>query len=95
VGVFHRTGIGRLIDRTRLEQLVQLRDLLGVLLGRRPVRSITERPSSMRRWRAWSACCSSNKAPASCSTSRRLLRRRFGGQPAQHLGDEPLVLGLP
>ena len=25
----------------------------------------------MSRWRAWSACCSSNKAPASCSTSRR------------------------
>ena len=25
----------------------------------------------MRRWRAWSACCSSNSAPASCSTSRR------------------------
>ena len=25
----------------------------------------------MSRWRAWSACCSSNSAPASCSTSRR------------------------
>ena len=36
VRVFHRTGVGRLIDRARLEQLVQLRDLGRVLLGRRP-----------------------------------------------------------
>ena len=55
---------------------------------------MTERPSSRRRWRAWSACCSSNSAPASCSTSRRCSRRRFGGEPAQRLGDEPLALGL-
>jgi hypothetical protein len=32
---------------------------------------MTERPSSMSRWRPWSACCSSYSAPASCSTSRR------------------------
>ena len=36
VRVFHRTGVGRLIDRARCEQLVQLLDLGRVLLGRRP-----------------------------------------------------------
>jgi hypothetical protein len=36
VGVFHGTGIGSLVDGARLEQLVQLRDLGRVLLGRRP-----------------------------------------------------------
>jgi hypothetical protein len=36
VRLFRRTGVGRQINRARLEQLVQLRDLGRVLLGRRP-----------------------------------------------------------
>ena len=36
IRVFHRTGVGREIDRARCQQLVQLRDLGRVLFGRRP-----------------------------------------------------------
>jgi hypothetical protein len=36
VHVFHRTGVGRQIDRARCQQLVQHRDLGRVLLGGGP-----------------------------------------------------------
>ena len=55
---------------------------------------MTERPSSSSRWRACSACCSSNKRAGELLDLASLLGGRFGREPAQRLGDEPLALGL-
>ena len=72
VRVLHRPGVGRLIDRARLAAARSASAISAACSSVAVrVRSMTERPSSMSRWRAWSACCSSNSAPASCSTSRR------------------------
>ena len=94
VRVFHRTGVGGLIDRARLEQLVQLRDLGRVLLGRRPgpvdhrAALVHEPLARLERLllvvqRAGELL---DLAP--------LLGRGLGGKPARRLGDEPLALGL-
>jgi hypothetical protein len=94
VRVFRRTGVGRQIDRASCEQLVQLLDLGSVLLGRRPG-PVDDRAAFLHE-------------PLAClkhlllveQGSRELLdlapllRRRFGRQPAQRLGHEPLALGL-
>jgi hypothetical protein len=93
VRVFHRTGVGRLIDRTRLEQPVQLRDLGRVLLGRRPG-PVDDRAALIHETLA----CLERLLLVVQGAGELLdlaspLRRRFRGKPAQRLR-EPLALGL-
>ena len=94
VRVLHRTGVGGLIDRAGLEQLVQLRDLSRVLLGRRPG------PVDDRAALVHEPLARLERLLLLVQRARKLLdlapllRRRFGREPAHRLGDEPLALGL-
>ena len=94
VRVLHRTGVGRLIDRACCEQFVQLLDLGRVLLGRRPG------PVDHRAALVHEPLARLERLLLVVQRGRELLdlasllRRRFGREPAQRLGDEPLPLGL-
>jgi hypothetical protein len=55
---------------------------------------MTERPSSRSRWRLWSACCSSNSVPASCSTSRRCSAVASADSRLSAWATKPLALGF-
>ena len=94
VRVFNRPGVGRLIDRARWEQLVQLRDLGRVLLGRRPGpvdhRAALVHEPLPRLERLLLV----EQGAGERLDLAPLLRRRFRGEPAQRLRNEPLALGL-
>ena len=87
-------GIGRQIDRTRCQQLVQFLDLGRVLLGRRP-RPVDDRAALVQEALArLERLLLVEQRTGERLDLASLLRRRFGREPAQGLGDEPLALGL-
>jgi hypothetical protein len=83
-----------LIDRTRLEQLVQIRDLGRMLLGRRPG-PVDDRATLVHEPLArLKRLLLIEQRAGELLYLTPLLRRRFGREPAQRLGDEPFALGL-
>ena len=94
VRVFHRTGVGRLIDRARLEQLVQLHGLGRVLLGRRPG-PVDDRAALVHEPLArLERLLLVVQRAGELLDLAPLLGRGLGRKPARRLGDEPLALGL-
>ena len=92
IRVLHRTGVGRLIDRACDQQLVQLLDLSRLLLGGRPGpvddrAALVHEPLARLKRLLLVVQCSGELLDLAT-----LVRRRFGGEPAQRLRDEPLAL---
>jgi hypothetical protein len=94
IRVFHRAGVGRLVDRAGLKQLVQPRDLGRVLRGCR-LRPVHDRAALVHEPLPGLECL---LLVVQCAGERlelaSLLRRGLRREPAQRLGDEPLALGL-